>query len=349
MNVRVISRFRSSLLPALVATVAVVPLAAQDGFRFRSTTELINVTATVTDASGRFAANLRKEDFVVREDGQRQQISHFSSERVPVSLGIVLDVSGSMAGEKFRAAQSALDRFMYDLLAPEDEVFILSFSDQTDLVSDWTTDRQRLASGLRSIRPRGGTALYDAVAEAVPMAQGGRHKKKALVVISDGNDTDSSTPADALQSLIRETEVLVYAIGIDGVGSVSNSGSGTWSGQPRVQLPFPFPFPGGRTGGGGTWGQPRPTRPTSRRPGANDAVNVDVLRAITDDSGGRTEVVKYANDLEPATASIADELSQQYSIGYVPPRAKDGRWHQIELEVPGGRYQVRARRGYLAQ
>lgn len=348
MNVRVISRLRSSLLPALVATVAVVPLAAQDGFRFRSTTELINVTATVTDASGRFAGNLRKEDFVVREDGQRQQISHFSSERVPVSLGIVLDVSGSMAGEKFRAAQSALDRFLYDLLAPEDEVFILSFSDQTDLVSDWTTDRQRLASGLRSIRPRGGTALYDAVAEAVPIAQSGRHKKKALVVISDGNDTDSSTPANALQSLIRETEVLVYAIGIDGVGggSYGSSGPGTWSGQPR--LPFPFPFPGGRTGGG-TWGQPRTPRTTSRRPGANDAVNVDVLRAITDDSGGRTEVVRYANDLQPATAGIADELSQQYSIGYVPPRAKDGRWHQIEVDVPGGRYQVRARRGYLAQ
>ncbi len=345
MNARVISRFRTSLLPALVA-VAVAPLAAQDGFRFRSTTELINVTATVTDSTGRFAANLRKEDFIVREDGQRQQISHFSSERVPVSLGIVLDVSGSMAGEKFRAAQSALDRFMYDLLAPEDEVFILGFSDQTDLVSDWTTNRQQLANGLRRIRPRGGTALYDAVAEAVPMAQGGQHKKKAVVVISDGNDTDSQTDPRALQTLIRETEVLVYAIGIDvgGTGRYGSSGPGTWSGQPRIQLPFPFPFPGGRTGG--TWGQPRTT---SRRPAANDAVNVDVLRAITDDSGGRTEVIRFSNDLDPATASIADELSQQYSIGYVPPRAKDGRWHQIEVEVPGGRYQVRARRGYLAQ
>ena len=343
---RVISRFHVVLLPVLMASVATGPLAAQqDGFRFRSTTELINVTATVTDSSGRFASRLRKEDFVVREDGQRQQISHFSSERVPVSLGVVLDVSGSMAGEKFRAAQSALDRFLYDLLQPEDEVFILGFSDQTDMVSDWTTDRQQLASALRRLRPRGGTALYDAVAEAVPMAQGGRHKKKAVVVISDGNDTDSGTDADALQSLIRETEVLVYAIGIDGSGSgnYGGSGPGTWSGQPPVRLPFPFPFPGNRGGGG--WNRPQPRR----QAGANDPVNVDVLRAITDDSGGRTEVIRLANDLEPATASIADELSQQYSIGYVPPRSKDGRWHQIEVEVPGGRYTVRARRGYLAQ
>jgi VWFA-related protein len=184
------------------------------------------------------------------------------------------------------------------------------------------------------------------VAEAVPMAQGGHHKKKAVVVISDGNDTDSSTDPGALQSLIRETEVLVYAIGIDGAGSsYGSANSGTWSGQPRVQFPFPFPFPGG-----GSWGRPQPPRTQgSRRAGPNDPVNVDVLRAITDDSGGRTEVIRYANDLEPATASIADELSQQYSIGYVPPRSKDGRWHQIEVEVPGGRYQVRARRGYLAQ
>ena len=337
---------RNPLLVTAVAASLVAPLAAQDGFRFRSTTELINVTATVTDSSGRFVSRLRKEDFEIREDGQRQQISHFSSERVPVSLGIVLDVSGSMSGEKFRAAQTALDRFMYDLLAPEDEVFILSFSDQTDLVSDWTTNRQQLANGLRRIRPRGGTALYDAVAEAVPMAQGGRHKKKAVVVISDGNDTDSSTDPDALQSLIRETEVLVYAIGIDGSGSSSgSSSSGTWTGQPRVQFPFPFPLPGGR---GGTWGGSQPPRRT-RTVGANDAVNVNVLRAITDDSGGRTEVIRYANDLDPATASIVDELSQQYSLGYVPPRAKDGRWHQIEVDVAGGRYQVRARRGYLAQ
>ncbi len=341
----VISRLRSSLLAPVVALLAVVPAVAQDaqdGFRFRSTTELINVTATVTDSAGRFVSGLRREDFRVREDDIAQQISHFSSERVPVSLGIVLDVSGSMSGEKFRAAARARGRFLYDLLATDDEVFILGFSDQTDLVSDWTTDRGQLASALGRIRPRGGTALYDAVAEAVPMAQRGRHKKKAIVVISDGNDTDSHTDPDSLQSLIRETEVLVYAIGIDGNDAVTRSSGGAWPGQPRIQWPFPIP-------GGGTWGRPRPRYPApSGRGGANDRVNVDVLRGITDDSGGRTEVIRNAFDLDPATAGIADELSQQYSIGYVPPRAKDGRWHSIEVQVRGN-HVVRARRGYLAQ
>ena len=338
-------RFRFFMATLILAGIAAVPLVAQDGqdgFRFRSTTELINVTATVTDRSGRFVTGLRREDFRLHEDGVAQQISHFSSERVPVSLGLVLDVSGSMSGEKYRAAERALGRFLFDLLAPEDEVFILTFSDQTDLVSDWTTDRQQLASALSRIRPRGGTALYDAVAEAVPMTQGGRHKKKAVVVISDGNDTDSRTDADALQSLIRETEVLIYAIGIDGNEAVSRSSGSTWPSQPRVQLPFPFP--------GGTWGRPRPRYPMPPGGSGNaaDRVNLDVLRGITDDSGGRTEVIRNAFDLDPATASIADELSQQYSLGYVPPRARDGRWHSIEVQVRGS-YAVRARRGYLAQ
>jgi Ca-activated chloride channel family protein len=92
-----------------------------DSFRFKSGVELINVTATVTDASGRFVPDLRKEDFLVYEDDQLQSVTHFNSERVPVSLGIVLDTSGSMAGDKIRAAQSALNRFLYDLLDREDE------------------------------------------------------------------------------------------------------------------------------------------------------------------------------------------------------------------------------------
>src|SRR4051794_5251741 len=94
-----------------------------DSFRFKSGVELINVTATVSDPSGRFVPNLRKEDFLVYEDDQPQPVTHFSAERVPVSLGIALDTSGSMAGEKIHEAQSALDRFMFDLLDRQDELF----------------------------------------------------------------------------------------------------------------------------------------------------------------------------------------------------------------------------------
>lgn len=328
-----------ALALAASATVVAQQQTTTEGgsFRFRSAVELINVTATVTDRNGRFVSGLQRQDFAVFEDGQPQSITHFSNERVPVSLGIVLDVSGSMSGAKFRAAEEALNRFLYDLLAPEDEIFILTFSDQVDLASDWTTDRGQLARALSMVRPRGGTSLYDAAAEAVPMAQSGRHKKKAVLIISDGVDTDSRTDPRALQSLIRETEVLVYAIGIDGSGGPQSQGG--WSGRPSIQLPFPFPLPGGRR---------MPGQGPRVIIGGQDRVDVAALRAITDDSGGRTEVTRGSVGIDPATASIADELSRQYSIGYVPPRAKDGRWHTIRVDVVQG-HQVRARRGYMAQ
>src|SRR5262249_19895149 len=157
-------------------------------------------------------------------------------------------------------------------------------------------------------------------------------RKKALLVISDGNDTASRTSVVELKRLIRESEVLVYAIGIDG------EGESTFRPPPRAPIPIPNPFPpmrdprrpGGRPGwpqppigggggssggGGGGW----------RRGSMNDdRVNVVALRDMTDDSGGRTEIVRDARDLNPATASIADELSKQYYLGYPSSAKKDG-------------------------
>ncbi len=187
----------------------------QDVFRFKTGVELINVTATVTDSNGRFVSGLRKEDFRLFEDGQEQPITHFNSERVPVSLGLVVDTSGSMEGERWSSARQALNRFLFQLLGPEDEVFLYRFDNQPELVEGWTTDRERIATGLARIRPRGATSLYDAVAEALPLAQSGRHRKKAIVVLSDGNDTNSRTTVREIKSMIRSTEVMAYAIGID--------------------------------------------------------------------------------------------------------------------------------------
>ena len=330
---------------------ATVPVAGQEGFRFRSGVELINVTATVTDRTGRFLAGLTKEDFVVYEDNQPVEVSHFSSERTPVSLGIVLDTSGSMQGEKWYAARDAIDKFLQRLTDPEDDFFLYRFSAGADLVQDWTSDRRALSWSLGRVNPNGGTAMYDAMAEAVPMAHGGRNRKKAVVIISDGNDTSSRVGVGEVRQLVRETEVLVYAVGIDGQGAptVMTRPRPPIGGGPRMPIPFPgsrgrsgggFPMPpfpgsGGPSGGGGVYAQ-------------SDRVNVSALREITDDSGGRTEIVRDPRDLDPATANIADELSQQYYIGYPSPGHKDGRWHTIRVEVRDPSLRVRARRGYIA-
>ena len=324
----------------VLASVAATSLAAQnrDGFTFRSGVELINVTATVTDDQGRFVSGLSREDFTVYEDGEIQNVTHFSNERVPVSLGIVLDSSGSMTPDKMSAARSAIDRFINDLLGPDDELFFMEFANQPHLVQDWTSDRRALGRAVARVRSGGGTALYDAVADGVPLANDGRHTKKALLVISDGNDTDSQTSVGELRQQIRESEVLVYALGVDSTASMTRDG-------PTIGLPIPLPFPvpgrGGQRlppiGGGRT-----------RVRVAGERVNADALRQITDDTGGRTEIVRGFGDLDGATARIADELSRQYYLGYVSSGKKDGRWHAIRVEVRDRRLGVRARRGYIA-
>jgi Ca-activated chloride channel family protein len=327
-----------SLLALALAAGAVVTAAAQnqEGFTFRSGVELINVTTTVTDDSGRFVSGLQKEDFTVFEDGVRQEVTQFSNERVPVSLGIVLDASGSMTPDKMSSARAAIDRFVYDLLGKDDELFFMEFANRPDLVQDWTTDRRSISRAVSRVTPAGGTAMYDAIADAVPVANNGAHPKKALLVISDGNDTNSNLSVGELRQLIRESEVLVYALGVDGTATTFRNG-------PTIQLPIPLPIPGRRRPGG----FPPIIGGGSQRV-TNERVNPDALRQITDDTGGRTEIVRGFGDLDNATARIADELSKQYYLGYVSTGKKDGRWHAIKVDVKDRRLSVRARRGYVA-
>ena len=317
------------------------------GPSFRAGVELITVSATVTDVKGRFVPGLRRDDFRLYEDGHAQDITHFSNERVPISLGIAIDSSASMAGGKWDSAVSALERLL-DSLRAGDQVLVYRFGSDPELVQDWTDDFRRIRRALGRIDPDGGTALHDGVADTLRRVEKGQHRKKTVLVISDGNDNSSDIGLDALRQLIRETEVMVYSIAIAGEAQ-RPSGSPRWF-PPRT-MPFPFPVQGRRPPGspGGEqlqWPPHGPLR-ASRR-GAADGANVAVLREITDHSGGRTELVRSARDLKPATASIADELSQQYYLGYRGTEKKDGRWHAIRVETQDSRLRVRARRGYTA-
>ena len=207
----------AAALGAQQPPAAPLPDEGRDSYRFKSGVELVNVTATVSDSNGRFVPGLQQEDFVVYEDGQRQEVTYFSPERIPISLGIVLDTSGSMAGEKMGDAKAALDRFVYDLLDERDEVFLYRFSD-TSRAGPGLDHRPRppVARDVAHRVPNGGTAMYDAVLDAIPLAEKGHRQKKAIVVISDGNDTSSSASLRDVRDRLRGSDVLVYAIGIDG-------------------------------------------------------------------------------------------------------------------------------------
>jgi VWFA-related protein len=169
------------------------------------------------------------------------------------------------------------------------------------------------------------------------------------VLISDGNDTSSNTPRVDVRQLIHESEVLVYAVGIDGNGDDS-SGSSSPGARPSPVAPprsrIPLPPPPGRRPPGLSLQMGAAAARRSRLNG--DHVDASALRDLTDDSGGRTEIIRDARDLHPATAGIADELSKQYDLSYLSTGRRDGRWHVIRVEVKNPAYRVRARRGYFA-
>ena len=316
--------------------------------RFSSSVDVVHLTVAVSDERGRAVAGLTHEDFEVFEDGHPRTIAYFDHARTPVSLGLAIDTSRSMEGEKLQAAREALDRFLFHLLEAEDEVFLYRIADTPELVEHWTRDRRRISEALKGIEADGGTALLDTVALAAPLAQTGRHRKKALLVISDGNDTSSGTTPAEVRRLVRATEVIVYAIGID---APLERG---WPGrEPRQPRQPPLPVPGRQP----PWLPPAPRPPQlppDPLPGpglghARQGLDLSTLRAITDDSGGRTEVVRGPRDLAPATAGIAAELNQQYALGFEAANPRDGRWHAIDVRVRGKPdYVVRHRRGYQA-
>ena len=323
----------------LAATSLSMTMRAQERFKFKSGIELVNITATVTGRDGHFLSGLKKEDFTVYDDDKPQEITHFSSERVPVSLGIVLDASGSMASDKMTSARAAISHFVNDLLGDDDQLFFMEFNERPSLTQDWTNDRRDIIRAMEHVNPIGSTALYDAINQALPVAADGRHGKKALLVISDGRDHESRTLVSELRQAIRESEVLVYALGIDGIVSRTS--------QPSKGRPSTPPWGrGGRRGGFPpifpqiTWG--------SSSSGGDDGVDADALRRITDDTGGRTEIIHDLKDLDGATSRIADELSRQYSIGYTSPGLRDGKWHSIRVEVNDKSATVRARKGYIS-
>jgi VWFA-related protein len=297
---------------ALTGVVAAVALRAQQpastpqGFRdtkpFRSGIEVTTVTATVLDKDGHLVAGLSREAFEVYEDNVLQPITNFTHDRVPIGLGVLLDISDSMFGKRIQDARAAVDRFLFDLLDPADEFFLMAFNHRPRPMTGWTRDQAEVERALDSLKPTGGTAIYDAIVESLPLIDRRQRDRAALVVISDGADTASNATLRDMHTALLRSDTFVYAIAID---------------------------------------------PPARR-AINTSVNVQALREITAESGGRTEVVQTSDELRDATARIADELNSQYMIGYVSPHAADGQFHSIRVKIAGSDDRVRARNGYVA-
>ncbi len=187
----------------------------RDPRRLESGVDLVMVTATVLDAEGHLVTNLSREAFGIREDGLEQSITVFSSERVPVGLGVLLDASDSMFGQRIIDARAAVERFLFTLLDPADEFFLNVFNHQPRALTPWTSTPTVVSDALAALRPSGGTAMYDAVVNAMPQIERRNRQRAALLIISDGADTASDATLREVRSALLRSDAFVYAIAID--------------------------------------------------------------------------------------------------------------------------------------
>lgn len=179
---------------------------------FSAETNLVALDVSVLDKKRRSVDRLAKEDFRIFENNVEQNIAFFSHENRPACWGMVLDRSGSMAAmmeEVYNAALHSVEAGTH-----EDESFIIAFDGSVEIVQDFTADRRKLLRTARSIVPGGSTALYDAVALALDHIQHGRHQKKVLVVVTDGEDNASRFTFGRLLDMVKESESLIYAVGL---------------------------------------------------------------------------------------------------------------------------------------
>jgi Ca-activated chloride channel family protein len=185
-------------------------------------TDLITFTITVTDLYGRFVSGLSKNAFSIFDNKEQQEISFFSDDDSPVSVGVIFDVSGSMSGDKIRRARDALAHFI-QTSHDRDEYFMIAFNSRAQLLMDRTRDGNAVLDKLTFVQTRSNTALYDACYLGVERVQRGTHPKRALLLISDGQDNNSRYTFNELRRVLKESDVVLYAVGILGGSDVGSS------------------------------------------------------------------------------------------------------------------------------
>lgn len=342
---------QQSLPPPAQQQLEIPPLVQLDTPR---PTQLL--TVTVTDPQGRYVPRLQPEDFLVYEEDLPQRITYFSTgQEEPVSLGFLVDTSGSMLS-KIERARHALRRF-FATIRPNDEVFLEAFNERPAMLQEFTDSRVLLDQGASLLEPNGDTALYDVVLDGLRRVKRGRQQKRALVLLTDGLDTASTASFREAVDAVRRSGVTVYTIGIG-----NPAGGFRTSGRGAHQFPSGgVQFPGGRWPGIGLPGMGLPGRgPGTRFPpppalggrggGLDDSVDVQVLQTFSSETGGKhfllntADVIGNEAVLDRAVQAISNELRQQYTVGYVSPLKGDVyRNVRVEIRRPG--LSARAQKG----
>ena len=261
------------------------------------------VTVTVTDQQGRYVTGLQKGDFKLSIDGQDRPIEFFRQDlNTPVSVGILVDTSGSMQ-PKIAQAQAAISEFIRNL-NERDDVFLFAFSSRPFLLQPFTTNHYLVLSRLELLHAFGQTSLFDTILDGLLMVEHGRYDKRALLVVTDGMDNTSQANVEQVVAQARRMGVLVYSIGI---------GDPNAANLPGLAL-GPFIF-GGNV----------------------DQVDARTLSLLSTETGAKTYIVREVGDgaaLRDACANISRELREQYTVGFIAPDASRGGYRSVHVDVP---------------
>ena len=316
----------------------------------RVNTTLVTIPVSVMDRDGRYAPNLRKEDFRLWEDGIEQNVAFFSSVDKPFSVVLVIDTSGSTRF-KLEEIQDAAIAFVNQLHA-DDRVMVVSFDDKIRVLTDFTSERYRLQNAVRQTRPGDGTKLYDAVDMVINEKLARISGRKAIVLFTDGVDTTSKHAT--YESTVRDAEELDALIYPVEYNTYSDMGGGSsWPGSRRAPSSgtgILIDILGGVLGGGrGGRGGGVPGGGGSGNGSRHDYERADrYLHELADRSGARLYNADSSQNLTSAFANVAEELRRQYSLGYYPKRqAQAGQRRQIKVRVNQPNLAVRARDSYI--
>jgi VWFA-related protein len=325
----------------------------------RINTTLVSVPVVASDRQGRYVAGLKQEEFALYQDGILQTISYFGTDEEPLNVALLLDTSRSTKDVLDKIKDAAKD--FIKLLQPADQAMVMTFDFEVNVLSPLTSDRKRLEKAIKKVEigERVGTVMRDAVLEAVEHDMAKVKGRKAIILLTDGKDYGSSVSMDALLDRLEESDVMVYSVyyqtmmgGPPGRGPMGQPGG---MGRGRMGgMGIPPGGGGGGRGGGGRGGGPngRPNGGPGGGPGAPDRQRrqnesaVEYLSEISEISAGRF-YQKEVTDLKGTFLSIADELRQQYRLGFYPPDAETGAAvHNIKVKVSRDDVAVRSRRTY---
>jgi Ca-activated chloride channel family protein len=286
---------------------------------FSTNSEMVLVPVTVTDHYGKTITGLQAEDFNIFEDQNSLQIASFATQDTPCSMGLVLDISGSMQSTLGVVKKSA--RAFVRAANADDEFLLLTVSTQPSAESAFTSDSEDVEENIASARPGGFTALIDTVYLGLNQMRKARNPQRALVIMSDGMDNHSRYSKAELLRVALEADVQVYSIIID--NGAASSSTATHPYRPSMIA--------------------KPGDQAAQRQGPN------LLEELAGKTGGLYFHARNDGEAQEAMVKVGQSLRNEYVIGYRPAEfGQSGKWHRIRVKTTVPKLSVHARSGYYA-